>query len=166
MRLGPLDAFRYRNLVPAGFNGTLTLYAVPQANTTTLLGCYVHTGAPQSILQRCDDIVSTLQLDGATAFPLAPTAPYAATLNGALNTLSSQRASGLKRLGQAKTPAKQASAADAVAAAYKTAAARLRKEPVTPFTRSTNAALVAALTRAQKAYEGLARAARSGNRKR
>ena len=60
--------------MPSGFGGTLTLYAVPQAKNVTLLGCYLHTGAPQAIQQRCDEIVSTLGLEGATAFPLAPTA--------------------------------------------------------------------------------------------
>ena len=113
----------------------------------TLLGCYLNTGAPQSILRRCDEIVSTLEIDGATAFPLAPTARYAAALNGAINTLSTQRAAALRRLGQAKKAAQQASAADDVAGAYKTAATRLSKEPVTPYTRTTNDVLVAALTR-------------------
>ena len=36
---------------------------------------------------------------------------------------------------------------------------------MTPFTRTANTALVAALTRAQKAYEGLAREARQGDKK-
>ena len=31
VRLGRLEAFRHTNLVPEGFNGTLTLYTVPQA---------------------------------------------------------------------------------------------------------------------------------------
>ena len=74
--------------MPSGFGGTLTLYAVPQAKNVTLLGCYLHTGAPQAIQQRCDEIVSTLGLEGATAFPLAPTASYAAALNAAINKLS------------------------------------------------------------------------------
>ena len=37
---------------------------------------------------------------------------------------------------------------------------------MTPFTQTTNAALVAALTRSQKAYERLARDARAGKRAR
>ncbi len=165
VRVGGLEAFRYRNLVPSGFSGTVTLYAVPQDDDVTLLGCYLNTGAPQSLLQRCDDIVSTLQIDGATAFPLAPTARYATALNGAITKLSSQRAAALKRLGQAKNAKQQASAADDVAGAYKTAAAGLKQEPVTPFTRTPNDVLVIALTSSQKAYEHLARAARAGDKK-
>ena len=165
VRLGRLEAFRHTNLVPAGFNGTLTLYTVPQAGNVTLLGCYLHTGAPESILKRCDEIVATLVVGGATAFPLAPTASYAAALNGTTGTLASKRQAGLQKLRTATKPAQQATAADSVATAYETAATRLRKQPVTPFTKSANAALAAALTRAQKAYERLAREARQGDRK-
>ena len=166
VRVGGLEAFRYRNLVPSGFNGTLTLYALPQDDDVTLLGCYLNTGAPQALLRRCEEIVSTLELDGATAFPLAPTAPYAKALNGAITTLTSQRAAALRRLGRATKRSQQASAADDVAGAYKTAATRLGKEQVTPFTRTPNDALVSALTRAQKAYARLARDARAGSKTR
>ncbi|MBA2461061.1 MAG: serine/threonine protein kinase [Actinobacteria bacterium] len=163
VRLGTLEAFRYANLVPAGFDGTLTLYVVPQAKNVTLLGCFVHTGAPQRIARSCDDIVPTLGIDGARAFTLAPTARYAATLNGTIRTLASGRGAGLKLLRSAKEPSGQARAADAVARSYGSAAARLRRETVTPFTRTTNAALVAALARTQKAYGDLARQARRGD---
>ena len=165
VRLGRLEAFRHTNLVPDGFNGTLTLYTVPQAGKTTLLGCYLHTGAPESLRNRCEEIVATLGVQGSNAFPLAPTAAYAGTLNGTIGTLTSQRRTRLQKLRAATKPGQQASAADSVANAYESAAARLRKERVTPFTQTANAALVAALTRAQKGYERLAREARQGDKK-
>jgi serine/threonine protein kinase len=166
VQLGELEAFRYTNLVPSGYDGTLTLYTVPQANQVTLLGCYLNTGAPQSILRRCDEIVASLDLEGGTPFTLAPTAAYAATLNGTIGTLTNQRRAALNRLAQAKSAAAQASAADAVAASYGTAKTRLQKEAVTPYTRAANAAVVAALARAQSAYAQLARDARRGSRAR
>ena len=166
VRLGKLEAFRYVNLVPAGFEGTLTLFVVPQANNVMLLGCYLNTGSPGDIARRCEEIAATLQIEGASAFPLAPTARYAAALNGAIKTLASSRAASLERLRTAKSPSGQAAAADAVARSYSTAAARLRREPVTPFTRTANGAVVAALEGAQKAYASVAREARRGDRAR
>jgi protein kinase-like protein len=162
VRLGKLEAFRYTNLVPSGFDGTLTLYVVPQSKDVTLLGCFLHTGASQTIARRCDEIVATLRIDGARTFSLAPTDRYAATLNRTIQTLGSRRGAALKRLRNAKEPADQALAADAVAQAYASAAGLLRREPVTPFTRTTNAKVVAALTRTKAAYSRLAREARNG----
>jgi hypothetical protein len=164
VRLGNLEAFRYANLVPSGFEGTLTLYVVPQtAKDVTLLGCFLNTGAPQSIVTGCEDIAATLAVEGSRPVALAPTARYAATLNGTIRTLTTQRAAALVRLRKATAPAAQAGGADAVARSYATAAARLRKEPVTLFTGSTNAALVAALENARAAYSSLGKAARSGD---
>jgi len=164
VRLGSLEAFRYANLVPAGFDGTVTVYAVPQPRNVILLGCFLHTGAPRSIVRSCEGIIATVRIDGARTISLAPSNRYADTLNAVIRKLRSQRAAGLKQLRSSKLPTDQAAASESVARAYGTAAARLRREPTTILTRGSNAAIVVALGRTQAAYVRLAGGARRRDR--
>jgi hypothetical protein len=160
VKLGSLDAFRYRNLKPRGFGSTVTAYAVPQQKTEVVVACY----GSATLLSTCDGVAASLKLAGAKPYPLAPSRSYAAALNGVIRTLNNARRKGLAALSGASTQAAQGSAASAVQAAYASAARKLRRTRTTAYIRPANARIVAALSRTQSAYGRLAAAAKSGDR--
>lgn len=166
VRLGEVEAFRYTGLNPAGLDGELLLFVVPQEGGTTVLECFIGRGGARSVLDECAGIVATARIDGSEQISLAPSDRYATAVNAALRALASQRASGLQQLRRATRQAQQAAAADAVARAYRSAAGRVRKAPVTLLTRAANRELVAALAASDSAYRQLGTAARRDQRAR
>ncbi len=164
VRLGKLDAFRYRNLEPRGSARKLTLYVVPQTTGVTAVTCFSALARSTSVLPACEQVAATLRLDGAKPYPLAPTQAYAAGFNRAMNRLKAERDAAVSRLRQARTSHGQADAAAAAARAYAAAAKSLGRTAVTPYIRPVNAAIVGATNRVEGAYRRLAAAARAENR--
>jgi hypothetical protein len=163
VRLGDLDAFRYRSLEPKGTPGmTATVYAVPQPARTTIVACYAASGATAS-LAKCDEIAASLRLDGQTAYPLAAPATYAKRVNTAVTTLKADRGRGLRKITAAKTRTDEANAASVITGAYRRAAARIRAVTPTAYVLPVHRQLVTALTRVAAAYASLAAAARAGD---
>jgi hypothetical protein len=163
VRLGDLDAFRYRGLEPKGTPGmTATVYAVPQPARTAIVACYAASGTTAS-LAKCDEIAASLRLDGQTAYPLAAPATYAKRVNTAVTTLKADRGRGLRKITAAKTRTEEANAASVITGAYKRAAARIRAVTPTAYVLPAHRQLVTALTRVAAAYAGLAAAARAGD---
>jgi len=164
VRLGELEAFRYTGLTPTGLDGELTLYVVPQEKRSTVIQCFARRGAADTVLDECNDIAATAAIRGAKKLSLAPSDAYAATVNEALRGLATRRDAGLKRLRQAPTQTQQAGAADAVGRAYRFAAGRLNRAPVTLLTRTANRELVSALAATEAPYRQLGAAARRDDR--
>jgi hypothetical protein len=166
VRLGALEAFRYRGLTPRGLDGRLTLYVVPQEKRSPVLQCFVRRGAPASLLDECESIAATATVRGAKPVSLAPSAQYATLVSGALRTLQGQRDTRLRTLRRAPAQVQQAAAADALARAYRLAAGKLTRAPVNVVNRSANRELIGALAAAKAAYEQLGVAARRDDRTR
>jgi Protein kinase domain len=164
VRFGGLEAFRYAGLTPSGLDGELTLYVVPQEQRSTVIQCFARRGAADTVLDECNDIAATAVVRGAKKISLAPSDQYAAAVNDALRGLATRRDAGLKRLRQARTQTQQAPAADVVARAYRFAAGRLSRAPVTLLTRAANRELVSALAATEAAYRQLGAAARRDDR--
>ena len=164
VRLGDLEAFRYAGLTPTGLDGELTLYVVPQQRRSTVIQCYARRGAAASVLDDCNEIAATTAIRGAKPISLAPSDDYAAVVNAAVRELTTRRDAGLRQLRRAKTQRQQGGAADAVARAYRAAAGRLNRAPVTLLTRAANRELVASLLATQSGYRQLAVAARRDDR--
>jgi hypothetical protein len=164
VRLGQLDAFRYARLQLRASSGVFTVYAVPQAKTTSLIVCRAAAGSP--LLDRCAGIAASLQLAGASPYPLVPSRSYVRTLNGTMSRLLRARRQGLKSIGTAKTRTAEASAAARIAAAYQKASKRIRSEAPTAFLRPAHQRIAAVLQQVVNAYSALASAAQSGNRSR
>ena len=163
VRLGELDAFRYRGLEPKGMPGmTATVYAVPQPARTAIVACYAASGTTAS-LAKCDEIAASLRLDGQTAYPLAAPSTYAKRVNTAVTTLKADRGRGLRKITAAKTRAAEADAASVITGAYRRAAARVRGVTPTAYVLPAHRQLVTALTRVAAAYASLAAAARAGD---
>jgi len=165
VRLGELEAFRYPGLRPQGFDGVVTVYAVPEPRATSLIACHAkQLGAP--LLQQCAAIAASVHVTGARPYSLLPSRAYARAFNGAMSNLRAGRSRGLRSIGTAKTRASEAGAATAIAAAYRAALRRVRSASPTPFVRPAHERIAAALRQAMSAYAALASAANTGNQTR
>jgi protein kinase-like protein len=165
VRLGQLQALRYDDLRPSGGAAALRVYAVPTSAGVLGVICAAPQAALGALAGDCESVARTLKLrGGAHAFPVGPSAAYAGALDKALGPLGDQRKTARARLTAARTPAGQASSARAAGEAYRRAAATLRGLKLSPYDQSANAALVAALDRSQRAYQGLASAATGSDR--
>ena len=152
VRLGELQAYRYRNLDPSNFNPALTLYAVPTDKGVATIACQADPAEAARFLPECERAASTLKLEGAKPFDLGPGREYVDEVNGTLDKLQGARGKGVAALKSAKTPAQQAKAASGVAGAYDGAAKTLKGAAVSPQVASTNDAIVAALGDAADAW--------------
>ena len=161
VRLGELAAYRYRGLRPGRSRRRVTLFVVPTTKGVATVACV--GDRPGDELGGCERIAQTLELSGAKPYPLGPDGRYAAALNKAIATLNSARERGLRELRRAATPNGQARAADGVARAYRSAAKNLSEVSISPVARPANAAIIAALSRAERGYARLAADARGGN---
>ncbi len=159
VRLGAVQAYRYSGLSVRGLNGPLTLYAVPTSGGVVTIACVGATAsAPAS---QCAQIAATLKLSGATAFGLAPSASYAATLGRTFATLHSAVSAGEARLHSASSAAAQAAAAAQLAGAYAVASHAVGGLSVSPAVAGANATLSRSLAAVGRGYTALAAAARS-----
>ena len=159
--LGALQAYRFGGLTVHGLPGTLTVYAVPTSSGVATLACRQASGAPAGFADQCARVAATLQLVGAKAYPLGPSASYATLLSGTFAQLQTAVTKPESDLRAATTPSAQATAAQQLAHAYDTAAAPLAAASLSPQSRDANAAIVASLHRIATAYSAAAGAARS-----
>jgi hypothetical protein len=154
VRLGDLEAYRYERL------RGLTVYVSPTSAGVATLACR-GTDA-----RTCGAAAATLRLDGVQPVPLGPHTAYAHALTAALGPLRRDRITAFRALAAAKGPRTQATAAARIAAAYRAAAARLAKAPVTPLEMTAHPALVNALRTARAEWQQLSAAARASRRAR
>jgi hypothetical protein len=159
VKLGDLQAFRYRNVKPQGSQSPLTIYATPTSAGVATVVC---SGTTPAFDQECERVASTLTLTGAKAFDLGVPAAYASGLTAALAKLQGARGAALAKMRSAKTPSAQAAGARQAAAAYG-AAARTHPSEVPPQVGDADAGILAALRAGQSGYTSLATAAASGN---
>ena len=163
VRLGDLDAYRYRDLRPEGFDGRLTVYVAPTTTGVVTVAC---TAADQ---QR-EDIPSRLRGRGRRAQADPRRALRAWSRQGlpgearrSLRSGSTASARGGSALRKAKTQDGQAKAAASLARSYGRARRSLQGGSVSPAVRDAAASLRTALARAEAAYLRLSLAAKRGN---
>lgn len=164
VRLGDLQAYRYTNLDPGGFQPALTLYAVPTDKGVATIACTADPAQAAKFLPECERAASTLELDGAKPFDLGLGREYVARLNGTFKRLQGARDAGVRGLKSAKTPAQQARAATGISRAYSAAAKSLSRAPVSPQAASANDAIVSALNDASDAWGKVADGAAKSDR--
>ena len=161
VEIGGLSAYRYSNVTPKGYDGSMTVYAIPQSRSEWLAACWGASGVPP---KQCEDVAASLSVDGAKDYDLAPSPAYAAKVRGAVSAVDSARKRGLAALSNGSTQKAQGTAASQVAAAYATFARRLAAAAPTPYASPANATIVAAARSTQRAYAALAAAAAAGSR--
>jgi hypothetical protein len=159
VKLGDLQAYRYRDVKPQGSGNAYTIYAAPTTAGVATIAC---SGQSASFQQECERVASTLTLTGAKSYPLGVPPDYAQGLNAALGKLTSGRNAALARMRAAKKPVAQAAAARQAAAAYG-AAARSHPGSVPPQVGLADATILSGIRLGQRGYLALAGAAARGN---
>lgn len=162
--LGQLQAYRYADLRPRGFEGRMNVYSVPTTAGVASVACVVPASAA-GFLPECERVASTLKLGEGKPVPLGPDRRYAARLDRAIGRLNATRAANRARLLGARTPAGQANTAGRLAAAYRQAATSLaRGGTLNPAEQQANQRIVSALRTTQAAYTRMAAGARANDR--
>jgi hypothetical protein len=161
VRLGALQAYRYRGLSVRGLAEPLTLYAVPTANGVATVACLSSAAAGPTA--QCAQIAATLKLNGTTAFGLAPSSQYAAALGRTFGALRSGAGAGTARLRAASSASAQAAAAAQLAAAYSSASRALGGIAASPAVQGLGTTVAGSLAALGRDYAALAAAARAGD---
>jgi predicted Ser/Thr protein kinase len=164
VRLGGVQALRYRGLAPRGLTGALQLYAVPTTRGVATIACTGPAGTAGAAFRRdCESVATTLRLVGAEPYPLGPRPEYARSLRRTLGALDQARRSGTARLAGADTPDAQAAAAATLAGSYRRASEAVAATEASPADAAANRSLAAALERTGSAYGAAAEAARAND---
>jgi len=162
IKLGELEALRYRGVQLRGFDRDLTLYAAPSSVGVVTAACY-SPAAEAGFEATCESIAQTLELLQGKPYPLATTARTQRALTAAMTGLRQARHSGRQQLGHASTGDAQAAAAVRLAEANAAAHKRLAALPVSPAIAGQVDAALSALAASEAAYRRLAKAARAGD---
>jgi hypothetical protein len=163
VRLGEdLEAYRY-DAVAAGPR-QLRVYAVPTDRGVEILACGEPSEVSEAFARACDEAAASLQLRGAAAAGVAPSADYARELSASLDRLEGARADGRRRLAEAGSRRTQVRAARALPNVYRDAGRAINRLEPPLGAREAHAGIVSALRDAHEAYKRLATAARRGNR--
>jgi hypothetical protein len=150
---GGFDAYRYSGLHVGGFNGRLTLYAVPKGSSFTVAACYAPAGGGRQLLT-CERLVATLNSGSTADYTLAPGAGYARAMAAALARLNVRRSADRARLG-GQDAAGQAAVAGRLGAAYGDAASTMSTASPPAPAGPVNDRLVADLRAGATAYRAL-----------
>ncbi|HWH92294.1 MAG TPA: hypothetical protein VNT03_00405, partial [Baekduia sp.] len=158
VKLGNLQAYRYRRLRPAGAPVTTIVAAPTASDGVATVAC-----VGEAVQASCDRVAASLRAKGVEPVALGPHPAYAEAVDRALSRLAHARAAAPGRIREAKSRRAQGAVARDVSRAYARAGASLRRAPITPAERDTNAALLTALGRAGAAWRSLGNAAAHGD---
>ena len=164
VKIGALEALRYRNLQPKGYGRDLTLYVAPTTAGVVTVACTSSASDADAFLPSCERVAGNLELVAGKPLALGPDERYLATLNRTIDRLNANRRRDLRKLREATKPAAQAKAAEALARDYRQAQASLRGRSVSPAVAIASASVRDALAKTAAAYGRLADAARGGSK--
>lgn len=153
VKLGELQAVRYRDLRPNGFDKPLTVYVVPLETGAAAVACFASQPA-------CDQTAASLRLDGLNALPVGPSSAFAQDVDALASDIEAARSNSAKALKRARTRTAQAEALSSLAEDYREAAAT--ELAAGPADQALASALSAKISAAADAYGDAAKAARSG----
>jgi hypothetical protein len=72
VRLGELEAYRYSDLKPSGFNGRLTVYVAPTSEGVATVACSAPGSSASSFMPACEGVATSLDLTSGTATRTRP----------------------------------------------------------------------------------------------
>jgi serine/threonine protein kinase len=165
VRLGHLEALRYRDVRVRGFDRNLDLFAVPASTGVATVACYAPQLELNGFRDDCGRVAQSVRLLRGHAFPLAADPATAVALDRVLGDLAESRTTNRRLLANASTPRRQAKFASALSATYSSASSRLKAIVESPALTPTIDAIVAETLSARDAYQLLAKAARDNDRK-
>jgi serine/threonine protein kinase len=158
-----LEAWRYRNVRPAGIDRQLTVYTVPTTGGVATVACAAAPAQANAFEDQCEAVAGSLELRDARPYPVGPSETYANALNATTANLQQATHTAEANLLAARTLTGQAAAARTLADNYETAAMQLAELDLSPADKDANRRLVTALRRLGKAYRRVARAATAGD---
>jgi serine/threonine protein kinase len=164
VRVNAVDGYRYRDLRPKGFDGRVTIFAVPTTDGVAMVTCAGPGSGADSFMRECERAAATLELPGKDPVTLRTADTYARALSEAFGVMGRTRDRALARLERARSARARARAAADVSAAYSRAARAVSALTPGPGAQQANVALVSALERASSEWQALEQAARGGNR--
>jgi predicted Ser/Thr protein kinase len=154
-----MQAFRYRGLLLKGAPTPLTVYAASTSKGALALICL----GTADMKTACEATVDTVALRGISAYPLAPSRRYAATLNAQVTRLNRVLIAAPRSLRKARKPSQQAVIATSATNTLRGVASALHAAHPQPRDKQINAALVASINSLAADYDKLAAAAQLGN---
>jgi hypothetical protein len=163
VRLGDLEALRYRDVRLAGQDGAATVFAVPTPEGAATIAC-LRADAPR-VARACEAAAASARVDGTTALTPGEDEDYERRLAGTLGATRTQARRVGAALRDARTARGQARLARELASVNARAAQRLADATEHPSFRRANTALVAALRRTGSAYRALGAAAGDRSRR-
>ena len=156
-----LQAYRYENLKPAGFDRNVTLYAAPTTEGVVTVACLAQPADAKAFKPGCEAIANTLSPAAGDPFPVGPDPAYAKTLGATFGALGDRVTAGRRAINADNTTfRRQASASRRIARGYSAAADKLEGTATSPADKPINTALVARLNAAAAAWRDAAGAAR------
>ena len=156
-----LQAFRYENLKPAGFDRNVTLYAAPTTEGVVTVACLAQPADAKAFKPGCEAIANTLSPAAGDPFPVGPDPAYAKTLGATFGALGDRVTAGRRAINADNTTfRRQAVASRRIARGYTAAADKLEGTATSPADKPINTALVARLNAAAAAWRDAAGAAR------
>jgi hypothetical protein len=159
VRLGSLEALRFRDLRHPALSTPLTLFVVPTDRGAATIACL-----GREALDPCEGIAATVSLRKGTALALGPSTSYGSALRVALAELNRARARGRAQLASATTQRAQSRNAQSLSAIFGDAARAVGRAHPGPAERPSHRALRGALMSIGEGYGALAAAARRDDR--
>ncbi len=89
VKLGQIEAYRYEDLKPEGFDGRLTLYVAPTTDGVATVACTAAGNGAAEFLPACEEVATGLQLVNGEAFALGADEDYLAQLDNTMDGLNS-----------------------------------------------------------------------------
>ena len=166
VKLGDLNAWRYKGLKPEGFDQSLTMYVVPTTEGVATVACAAPAAKAGGFLPDCEGAATSLVLTNGDPYPLGVDEDYLEALDNTMGKLNSQRAKGIQALRRARTGPGQARAARSLRDSYNAAAKSLAGLEISPATVPANQRLVKALRSTASGYNTMAGGARANSRSR
>ncbi len=160
MYLLDTQAYRYSRLSIPGFDGMLTLYAIPNpGGNPTAVACYA-SAALSAYMRTCEQIVDALSLRSQTqSYDLTPDPEYARQVSASLEVVDARRAALRREVSPRAEPAIIQRLAASLADGLANAVASLSALQPPPAAGQAHAALSGSLWQARNAYKALAVAA-------
>jgi TIR domain len=158
VKVGPLIAYRYREVKPQGSGVVETVYAIP-TTAGILIGLCPLGVVPRSSEGVCEQILGSLKLLSGKLLRPGPRPTYADAIRDALTRLNAERAMLDRQFAKTTSADAQASVASRIASMYQRAAGEARSADPGPVESRANRLITVALSSMAHDYYRVADAA-------
>jgi hypothetical protein len=158
VRLGRLQAQRYRTVSARGSRDPMTIYVAPTSAGVATVVCSAPPGGP-AVDRTCERAAASMEMQRGKPVALTPDPRYAATVDDVITDIAPVRRRNRLLLNKAINRFQQRQATGELSRSFTDAARRLRRVRTTPLNADAHAHLVEALELTGKAYADMNSAA-------